>query len=534
MRQGKVGMKRIKPISVIIPLFVLIIVGSIYFTSLVSNVREEIIITMPYNAYIRNIDTNYYKEWLEEQTGLTIKFNIVKETHSADYLRSMFASGYVKSDAFFSILSDDDWHEWNAVLQEFGEKGYILPLNDYIDNSVYLNAIFEEFADYDLHSVMTSANGNIYYMPGFDFSISESHFQVLWLNQDWLKTLNLTIPQTTDELRNVLYAFKAGDPNGNGKQDEIPLAGSRDVPSEQVYNAIINAFIYNDPVNSRLFIEDGIVRFAPQTSKWREAMKYLNGLYADGLIEPFKYEHTGLVRLANDPLNMLGGFASCSVTDVLFRSNPEIINDFVHIAPLIGHDGTRNTTVKTPLPKPSGIITANCKNPEAVFRLFDLMLSEEAFLIGRYGEENVDWVRAHITDRDIYGNNAAVKVINQLRDGVQNKHINEIAPFFAYPKYADSVTFPAFEANYEYVNARAYRIYEPYKPKEYITPILFKGKSDIQTLRQSIDDYTDESIEAFITGTADPFNDNDWEEHLQEYRVLGVDKLINAAMEIMP
>jgi putative aldouronate transport system substrate-binding protein len=513
-------MKRIKTLAIILPILTILIAGVLYVSGRAPSAREEIVISTPYNEYIRSIDTNYYKLWLEEQTGLSIKFNVIYESNYADYLRTMFASGYVQSDAFFSILDGEVWDDWNAVLQEFGEKGYVLSLNDYIDSSVYLNAIYDGFPDYDLRSIMTSTDGNIYYMPGFDPSISEHQYQVLWLNQSWLKKLNLQIPQTTGDLRDVLTAFKAQSP------DVIPLAGSRDVAGEQIVNYIINAFIYSDPANSYLFKESGAVRFAPMTEPWREAMKYLNELYADGLIEPFAYEHNVFVGLANSPWHILGGFVSQSVTDVLFQSNRDLINDFVHIAPLIGPDGIRNATVKIPLPRPAGVITANCKNPEAVFKLFDLMLSEEAFLIGRYGEEGVDWVKASITDRGIYGGAAEVKVINQLRNRVQNKHFGEIGPFYAYPKYADNVTFPAYEANYEYVNARAYRAYAPYMPSEFITPLLFRGKPEIQALRQEIDAYTNESIKAFIAGAADPFDDAAWESHLQKYREMDVDRLV--------
>jgi putative aldouronate transport system substrate-binding protein len=515
-------------------ILVTVISGVVFFAFQTSDAREEIVITITYSNYIRNIDTNYYKTWLEEQTGLKITFNIIYDTPTTEYLRSMFASGYVQSDAFFSIFGDADFYEWNAVIQEFGKKGYILPLNRYIDNSVHMNAVFEDFTDYNLRSVMTSSDGNIYYMPAFDPSISENHFQVLWLNQTWLKRLNLTIPKTTDELRDVLYAFKTQDPNGNGMQDEIPLAGSSDVTAEQILNFIINAFIYNDPINSRLFFDNGVVRFAPMTDEWREAMQYLNGLYADGLIRPFEYEHDALAAIANSPLNVLGGFTSKSITDVIFQTNPEVIYHFVNATPLIGLNGTQNATAITTLPRPAGVITANCKTPDAAFRLLDLMMSEEAFLIGRYGEENVDWVRAGITDRGIYGNAAEVKVINQLRNRVQNKHFNEINPFYAYPRYADNVTFPAYEAHYEYMNARAYRTYNPYMPTEHITPKLFMGRTEIQTLRQTIDSYTDESIRAFITGMADPFDDTAWEAHLQRYRELDIGKLINSAMEVTP
>ena len=520
-----------KIIIIALPLIILLAIAVVYLIGGTPDPREEIVISIPYNETIRNMDTNYYKLWLEEQTGLSIKFNIIYETPSAEYLRSMFASGYVTTDAFFSIFDGEDFDEWNAAIQEFGEKGYIRPLNDYIEQSIYLNAIFSDFTDYDLRAAMTSQDGNMYYMPGFDPSTSERHFGVLWLNQSWLKTLNLNVPQTTDDLRDVLVAFKNQDPNGNGR--EIPLAGSIDIPSEQIYNAIINAFIYNDPDNARLFMENGAVRFAPMTDQWREAMKYLNGLYADGLIAPFDYEHNILTGLANSPWNVLGGFTSQSLTDVLFQSNPELINTFSHTPPLAGPDGTRNAKVRTPLPKPAGIITSTCKNPEAVFKLFDLMLSEEAFLIGRYGEENVDWVRAGVTDTDFYGNRASVRVINHLRNRVQNKHINETGPYFAFPAYADGVTFSAFDINYEYKNARAYWAYEQYTPSEYIKTTIFYGRPELQSLRRAIDKATEDSIKAFITGAADPFDNTAWEAHLRRYRELGIERFIDSVAEVL-
>ncbi len=524
-------MKRPRFIYIALPVLALVLVGVIWFVRQPAEPREEIVITMPYTENIRSIDTNYYKLWLEEQTGLSIQFNIIQENQTADYLRAMFSSGYVKSDAFFSMLDGEDYAGWSVVLQEFGEKGYIIPLNDYVEESVYLNKIFDGFAGYDLREAMTSPDGNIYYMPGFDPSIAQSHFQVMWLNESWLKKLDLEIPQTTEELRAVLRAFKTGNPNGNRLADEIPLAGSYDVPGEQIYNFIINAFVYNDPANSRLFIENGTVRFAPMTEEWRAAMRYLNGLYKDGLIDPFSYDHNTFVSLANDEWDMLGGFASQSVTDVLFQSNPELINNFTHIAPLSGPNGARNATARTPLPRPAGVITSACENPEAVFKLFDLMLSEEAFLIGRYGEEGVDWVPGSVNDIDFYGNNAAVKVLNRLQNTVQNKTIGEVGPFFAYPRFSNSVNFSGFEADQGYVNARAYRVYEQYQPEIYINFTNAQKTDEREALRGPIDDYTTASIRAFITGEEDPSSSEAWLAHLETYRTLGIDRLIASVQE---
>ena len=41
---------------------------------------------------------------------------------------------------------------------------------------------------------------------------------------EWLDELGLEIPTTTEELKEVLIAFKTQDPNGNGEADEIPMS----------------------------------------------------------------------------------------------------------------------------------------------------------------------------------------------------------------------------------------------------------------------------------------------------------------------
>ena len=47
---------------------------------------------------------------------------------------------------------------------------------------------------------------------------------VFMIYQPWLDALNLEMPETTEELYNVLVAFKTQDPNGNGEADEIPMS----------------------------------------------------------------------------------------------------------------------------------------------------------------------------------------------------------------------------------------------------------------------------------------------------------------------
>ena len=497
--------------------------------------RKTIVIAMPRGEFIRNMDTNYYIEWLEQQTGLKLSFVYLDESYTAQSMEKAFSEGDISVEAFFSFDVGGDYLTALSTLAEYGEKGYILPLESYLDGTTQLEQIFSNFEGYDLRAAMTSPDGSIYFMPGLDGTRSQSVGSMLWMNKSWLNDLSLPLATTAEEFRQVLLAFQTSDPNGNGQPDEIPLCGSVTPYGQQSYNVIINAFVYNDPENSRLFVEDGEVHFAPMTNEWREAIQYLNGLYTDGLLSPLQFEisERSMSELAANPRDILGAFTSDHVTSVLMQNSPEILSSYSHVAPLAGPSGVQLATAKTTLPQVNGVITANCKSPEAVFRLFDLMLSNEAFLIGRFGEKDVDWTEAAVTDMDFYGRAASIRVLNNLQNKMQNKHICELGPFFAYSEYADGVTFTGFESDQEYMNARAQLAYESFLPKESLGALLYTGavSSEAQALRADIDAYTDDCIVSFITGELDPYDDLAWDDMLREYGKLGVDELLIAVRD---
>lgn len=496
---------------------------------------ETITIGIVDNQYIQDIDTNYYKEWLEEQLGIKLEFYVFPEEYTAEYLDRMFKSGNIPVDALFSFPVSEDSNFTNSVLQEYGQLGYILPLNRYIENSAFMQELFADFSAYDLKNVLTSPDGNIYYMPGLDASYKAEYSQVMWINNEWLKALNLDIPQTDDDLENVLEAFKNGDPNGNGLHDEIALAGSRDKYSEQSYNFLMNAFVYNDPNNSRMLVEDGTVYFAPFTQKWREGVQYIHDLYSKGLLDNFQFSvnHEQFVQLANDPRDLLGAFTSASICDVLLQSSSELLSNFIRVAPIAGSNGTQYSVVNTPLPGANGIITSACINPEAVFSLFELMLSKEAFLIGRYGEKGVDWDYAQSGDLDVFGNQATIKRYNQLWNKPQNKILLETGPFITYTEYANGVKWNGIESEADSTDARAYYLYSQYRPEEYLRTILFEGEESesLINLKTTVDKYTDDMLIEFITGKLDPYNDSEWYEYIECYQTLGIDTLIDAAQD---
>lgn len=521
----------ITPIIFLI-LFTIIIFLWIFIHEISKSEPKTVHIGIAKSQYIQNINTNYYKLWLEKQSGLKIEFVNFPNNYTSEYLDIMFGSNNSIIDGFFSNTNEEGTILTNSVLEDYGKKGYILPLNQYMNHSKVMNQLYSEFDAYNIKKVMTCSDGNIYYMPGLDDSFSQKYAQVLWINQSWLKNLGLQIPKTTEELRHVLKAFLDKDPNQNGKKDEIPLVGCYDSYSEQSYHFMMNAFTYCDPKNSYMYVLNGSVKFAPITKEWRSAMEYLHDLYKEGLLSSMQFtlNKKQLVQLVNDKRNLVGAFTSASISEVALQNSPEVVSNYICVKPIAGKDGTQYATVNTPLPSPNGVITANCKYPEEVFHLYELMLSKEAFLIGRFGEEGVDWEYAKTGDIDIKGKPATIRIINYIENKIQNKTLLEAGPFLTYTKYSDGVTWNGYEADQEYMNARAYSSYSSYFPKEYIKTIMFddRDKDELVELRATIDEYTNKMLSGFIRGDYNPYSDEVWKGYLEGYQNLGIDTYLKA------
>ncbi len=495
--------------------------------------RQSLRIAMPYSSKIQDIDTNYYKLWLEEQTGLAIEIEFIPQDYTGEYLRQLFTAeggGHIDGALFDGVAGFPSVE----LIGEYGAKGYILPLDNYIHQHSHLQEVFRWFDAYDLRKTMASADGQFYYMPALDTSAVGRNGQTLWLNAAWLKALKLSIPQTTEELRAVLMAFRDGDPNGNGIADEVPLAGSAEQPALLPFNFLINSFVYNDWMNSHMAVREGKVFFAPTTEQWRQAMLYCRSLYGEDLLPlSFSFSSEQLAGLANDPRDLIGGFTAAGINDVLFQSSPEVTSRFIQVPPLTGPEGVRSAVVATPLPRPGGVITASCRNPEGAFALLDAMLSEEASLIGHFGEQGVDWDWAKAGSVSPSGAPASIEVENFMRNKLQNSTLLETGPFVTRSKYVDGVAWRGFQADHEYINARAAAAYHPYEPAEYLPILLFSGEEadELERMRTEIDVYTQDMLRAFITGEADPEDEALWEQYVAGYEALGLNRILEEAQQ---
>lgn len=481
-------------------------------------------IAVPYEERLFGINEEYYKAWLEEQSGLAIEFIFIPRSYTDEYLRMLLSGQDGGVDAvFFSEDSAPAAQE----LAFYGAKGKIAPLEDLIDTQgIYLPEVFSQHGEYNLKLAMMEPDGHLYYMPALHSFASTENFQTLWINIGWLEELSLTIPSTTEAFEQVLRSFAEHYPDG------APLIGSAERENLFVCNFLMNSFAVCDPQNGYMAVENGQVIFSPATDAWREGLRYCHGLFEAGVLpmQNFTYSPEQLTSFCNDSRNLAGAFTAKRMSDILSEQSPQLLSRYLAVPPLTGPGGTGTAITETPLPRPGGVILASSPHQEELFRLLDIMCSKDAFLIGHYGQPGVDWDTSEVGDITIGGDPATITI--KSTDGLRRDEdvSRVIGPFVARPEYADNVAWKGYQVNQSsYLEARAFRVYQPYVPAEYIRTILFS--TEIETKEQRIQEasaYTKAWMIDFITGKENIDDDAVWTRYLSGFEPYDIEALIDS------
>ena len=183
----------------------------------------------------------------------------------------------------------------------------------------------------DMKKISTFPDGKIYSMPTRLPSRPKSRNQPV-INKAWLDKLGLKAPTTTEELYQVLKAFKEKDPNGNGKPDEIPY-------TETGLNMdFLNPFGITDINASSMIVQDGKPVYFPTTDAYKEALIYTHKLYSEGLIdqELFTQDNTMTSAKWQNADIPIVGFSNQWTPDAVFGKWSD---QYEAIAPIAGPDG---------------------------------------------------------------------------------------------------------------------------------------------------------------------------------------------------
>ncbi|NLW78376.1 MAG: extracellular solute-binding protein [Ruminococcaceae bacterium] len=432
------------------------------------------------------VDWDALEAWLLEQTGVSVDITVSHTATLGAYLEAVGKPGNLECDMLWGFSVGTTAADNNIALRRWAEKGFITPLGPYMEQyGTYFKAARADWQHYDLQAAITANDGKIYYVPRLERNLCQPYSQALWLNGAWLEALSLPVPQTTADLRDVLEAFGARDPGGNGQNDEIPQIGYWEQGDKNTVDFIINAFVPCDRDNTFLYYNNkGRLAFAPASDAWRQAMVYLASLSANGLMQSPDITENGLSQLAQDPADVLGGFC---VGDIDCLIPPAFLAEqerYVPVPPLAGPAGAGYAVAKAATPQPFGLVTTTCADVARAYRVLDFLLSPDA--ARRQGEAYIPAIPAYLP--------ALERQLSQMDD-------TTLAAYTAaLPEKA--MGFPAVE------QADMLAYYQ---------------------LQGAISSHVDTALKSFATGQQDPTNDTVWADYLAALDGLGLDSFMQMA-----
>lgn len=320
-------------------------------------------------------------EWLreaEEIAGVEIEWQEI----SADWEQiksTLFASGDIP-DLLFTATVDGDYATFVGLFED------LAPMINETDTP-NISAFFAAHPEAETMAKML--DGAIYGLPKYQRywpSVATS----MYINQTWLDNLGLEAPTTWDELKEVLIAFRDGDPNGNGDTtDEFPMdfLGYTDLNYGQYHPMMLlgsTGIQLIDFFQEGYFAEDGVVKNAYVDERYKELVLFMKDLYAEGLInqEAWTNDYSTYQSVARGN----GEYASVGVTwgwEATDRFGLELAPQYTALAPMkVSADDERDVRVEYDFvglnyDKNRVAMSASCTDKEAAMRFIDTLYNPE-------------------------------------------------------------------------------------------------------------------------------------------------------------
>ena len=486
-------------------------------------------------VFIEDYATNDFTMFMQDKTGVHIDWETIPEQALEEKLNLVLASGDYP-DVFFGLGLNDD-----KLSLYGGGEGLLMPLNEYVHGGSmpYLNEVLDQVPG--SRGAITSPDGNIYGLPSFNICYHCINSQKTWVYQPWLDALGLDMPQTTAEFKAMLMAFRDGDPNGNGEKDEIPYAGAIKGWHNTAEMFLLNSFVYTD-IDSRIdiaadryigfYLDDGMVQSVVDTPEYRDALRYLNDLYEEGLIFPgsFTQDSPQLVQLVEGSDLPTVGVTTGGWGGMFSNFGGDRYRNYRAIPPLEGPDGVRNTPTFLAEPSPGHfVIASTCPHPDAAIEWADFLYSVEGTMRSRNGLENVGWRWAEDGEMGIDGQPAIWTQLRPWNDkDPQNECYMENGPValtsaVRLGQSTDNSVDLYGQEGLELMLYQATRdLYRPYADDSKALPrlkYLTDEISEYSTMRVEYAKFVKQSLVQFIVGDLDV--ESDWDSYVSNLRRLG-------------
>ncbi|MCA0755159.1 extracellular solute-binding protein [Paenibacillus sp. N4] len=482
-----------------------------------------------------DLATNDFTKELEEKFNVKFEWNAV-ESAGAKEKRQISLAGGDYPDAYILTTYVDQFSQ--ADVLRYGQQGVFLPLNDLIDQyAPHIKSAMEKNAE--LRAFHTAPDGNIYGLVAYSECYHCSYPNKMWINTAWLERLKLNMPETTDQFREVLRAFKTMDPNGNGVADEIPLSGSTEDFGVRIVPFLMNGFIYDDD-RTYLQLMNGKVSLAADKPEWREGLAYIKSLYDEGLIDPgaFTQNAVAFKQIGENAGAQILGAGAAMHPDIFVNTGPGSTRgkDYNPLPPLQGPHASFATNMNIGVTPGAKFVITNKAGKEAriaLIKMVDYMYTPEGQAFAEVGKEGVDWRKPLPGEQAL---NPAIKPQFTRIPAESGKKSNNsgwsgMGHFYMPREYRDSWvqgTDIYAPDGYERRLMEATKLYDGHEPEQVLAvePLWIQSEAadEVSFLQLGIRNYVEENMLQFITGSKRL--EEDWEDYVNGLRELNADRYV--------
>ena len=512
-----------------------LLLAIVLITSMVPSVmaeaaeRKTVSIGITLNTNVENYDTNAYTVWLEEQMNIDIEFVLFEDIEQK--LPVMINAGAELPDMIYHSIG-------NSVLMNWASQGVFVPLTEYWNNPELTQNFYKdldgnkELADYILKSV-TMPDGEIYTLPSYDENIWNLRPHRVWINQVWQEKLGLQTPTTLDEFVDVLRHFVNDDPNGNGIKDEIGLTGGNFNGSNPMV-WLMNSFIHCTPASDYMNVEDGKVVPAFTQDAYKAGLKFIHGLYEEGLIDPLSFtQDKNQMRAVINGEEMLCGFVAC-LSQSNFQADRK--EDYVLLAPVAGPEGIHYAASHEVSPINRVFITCDAEDPELCFRIAEFNHTYESRFRSRHGVPGENWtddpevVAQWIGNYEAIGYNPTMVLLNDVWGKQQNANwgVDSLPYVFTQlDAMTEIASMPRTPENEKKLTAVAQHYMSYTSCPEELLGYLTHTEDEMEVINSvapGLKSYIEEMSTAFIVGSK---SFDEWDSYVSEFDNMGLEEYVN-------
>ena len=438
----------------------------------------------------------------------------------------------LSNDAFKLLLAGGDIGDYDIIWNNLNflpaspelcvEDGLIVPLDEYLDECMPdYKALLESNFLYGKGAKTTE--GEVYRAAMFkesQYMMVTSGMIIRW---DWLKDLNMEIPETPDELYDVLVAFR------DKKGAETPMS----LTYSQLWSALATGGIANGfglPTTD-FYVENGEVHYGLAEVELKDALAYLNKLYEEKLLDA----EFATVDSATSKANLMNGSSGVwygavaggigTIQKQMNETDPKF--ELTGMTGLVANKG--DATIKpsySSLTSTFGAcILPSCKNPEIAAKFLNYGYTEEGINFWNYGMEGVSYnmVDGYPTYTDLIMNNPDGWTIQQAMAGYSLGYSGLIS--IQQDEYMEQYLTLAGQK-------KALENWCKVSDDIYFMPsLVYSGdvSAEYSRILSEIETYYDQMLVAYVNGTKSL--DNIESEYLGTLNNLNVDRLIEIVQE---